>query len=203
MLGRRRRRPGRAPATCYAAATPTPAPVDPSLLAAVGRDRRRHRRRRADFDAFLDRFQDAATPQEELRFLYALADFDDPSSIDRLLAMTLTDEVRTQNAPYLLRRAWRNRDHGRAGLGVRARRLGRASTSGSRRNSIVRMLEGVRVAVRARRRPRRCSPSSRTTRCPRATRPLAQHLERLEVNVALRARDRRGRWPTTSPADRE
>ena len=66
-----------------------------------------------DFDVFLDRFHGEATPQEELRYLYALADFDDPALMDRLTAMSLTDEVRTQNAPYLLARAMGNRDQGR------------------------------------------------------------------------------------------
>ena len=32
----------------------------------------------ADYDAFLDRFKDAADPQEEQRYLYLLADFEDP-----------------------------------------------------------------------------------------------------------------------------
>ena len=45
-----------------------------------------------------------ATPQEELRYLSALADFDDADLMSRVLAMSITDDVRTQNAPYLLRR---------------------------------------------------------------------------------------------------
>ncbi len=53
-------------------------------------------------------------------------------------------------------------------------------------NSIVRMLSGIRTLSDARRWPRTSSPSSRTHEVPQGDKQLAQHLERLEVNVALR-----------------
>ena len=59
----------------------------------------------ADFDDFLARMKAAPTPQEEQRYLGALADFPDPELMRRLLALSITDDVRTQNAPLLLRRA--------------------------------------------------------------------------------------------------
>ena len=52
------------------------------------------------------------TPQEQLRYLYALARFRDPDLFDRLLASTLTDDVRPQDAPFLLATATTNRDLG-------------------------------------------------------------------------------------------
>jgi puromycin-sensitive aminopeptidase len=86
--------------------------VDSSLLAAaidvvaaVGDE--------ADFDDFVAAWKSASTPQEELRFLGALTDFDDETLIDRLHEMILDNSIRTQNSPFLLRRALLNRNHGR------------------------------------------------------------------------------------------
>jgi puromycin-sensitive aminopeptidase len=160
--------------------------VDPSLLAAAVRVIASHGTP-ADFDDFVARFQSAPTPQEELRFLSVLADFDDPELMHRFLRMSITDEVRTQNAPYLLRRALSNRDQGAlAWLFVQSE----WDTLNSRfpSNSIVRMLEGVRSLS---------SPDVapevfvffETHEVPQGDKTLAQHLERLEVNVALRARE--------------
>jgi puromycin-sensitive aminopeptidase len=57
----------------------------------------------ADYEKFYSRFKNAQTPQEETRYLFALGAFQRPDLIDRTLQMTLNGEVRTQNAPYLLR----------------------------------------------------------------------------------------------------
>ena len=86
----------------------------------------------ADFDAFHERFAKAATPQEELRYLYALADFRQPELIDRLLAMSVTDEVRTQNAPYLLAAGHGQPRAGPPGRGSSSATTGTPSTSASR-----------------------------------------------------------------------
>ncbi len=170
----------------YAASVDRPGSVDPSLVAAAvgiiaatgGPE---------DFDAFVARFQAAETPQEELRFLTALADFDDAPSIDRLLAMSVTDAVRTQNAPYLIRRAMGNRNHGtRSWDFVRANWTVINERFPS--NSIVRLLEGIRGLSK---------PDVADSvfawfedhEVPQGDKTLAQHLERLEVNVALRARE--------------
>ncbi len=141
----------------------------------------------ADFDEFLGRFRQATTPQDELRYLSALADFDDPELIDRLLAMAITDDVRTQNAPYLLRRAMGNRNHGgRAWQFVQDN--WDAINERFPSNSIVRLLEGVRGLSR----PDLAESVFaffETHEVPQGDKTLAQHLERLEVNVALRARE--------------
>jgi puromycin-sensitive aminopeptidase len=170
----------------YTASVTAPGSVDPSLvaasvaiIAATGGPE--------DFDEFLARFQAATTPQEELRFLTALADFDDAGSIDRLLAMSITDAVRTQNAPYLIRRAMGNRNHGpRAWAFVQAN--WDAINERFPSNSIVRLLEGIRGLS---------EPEVADTvfafftehEVPQGDKTLAQHLERLEVNVALRRRE--------------
>jgi puromycin-sensitive aminopeptidase len=57
----------------------------------------------ARYDDFVRRFQTAATPQEERRYLYALAAFQQPALLERTLAKTVTGEFRMQDAPFLVR----------------------------------------------------------------------------------------------------
>jgi puromycin-sensitive aminopeptidase len=79
-----------------------PASVDANVLAAV-LPVLAHAGGRARYDEFLDRFRSARTPQEEQRYLYALAGFREPDLVGQTLARTLNGEVRTQDAPYVLR----------------------------------------------------------------------------------------------------
>ncbi|MEZ5144007.1 MAG: M1 family metallopeptidase [Acidimicrobiales bacterium] len=165
-----------------------PGSVDPSLAAAAvavvaatgGED---------DFDDFVARFRSATNPQEEMRYLYALCAFDDAALVERVCAMTLTDAIRTQNAPYVLGRAMTNRHHGAVAWGFVQQHweeLGERFPS----NSIVRMLDGVRSLHR----PEVAETVFaffETHEVPQGDKTLAQHLERLEVNVALRAREAR------------
>jgi puromycin-sensitive aminopeptidase len=65
-----------------------------------------------EYERYRDLAKKRATPQEQLRYLYALAAFQDPELMDRTLAACLTDDMRTQDAPYLLARALMNRDLG-------------------------------------------------------------------------------------------
>ncbi len=65
-----------------------------------------------DYETYRRHVAEAATPQEELRYLIALARFRDAALMERTLDSTLTDEVRRQDAPYLLARATVHRDLG-------------------------------------------------------------------------------------------
>ncbi len=56
-----------------------------------------------EHDEFLRRFKSARTPQEEQRYLYALAAFRQPELVGRTLALTVNGEVRSQDAPFLMR----------------------------------------------------------------------------------------------------
>ncbi len=89
-------RPGTVDPELVAAAT--------SVVAAVGDADVYERMRRG--------FVEATTPQEQLRHLYALGDFDDESLILRTCELAFSGSVRTQNAPFLLRTAIANRRHG-------------------------------------------------------------------------------------------
>jgi puromycin-sensitive aminopeptidase len=56
-----------------------------------------------EYEKFYRKFKTAQTPQEETRYLFALANFRMPELIDRTLDLTINGEVRTQNSPYLMR----------------------------------------------------------------------------------------------------
>ena len=56
-----------------------------------------------EYRDFLTRFRSARTPQEEQRYLYALAGFRQPELLRQTLERTLNGEVRTQDAPFLVR----------------------------------------------------------------------------------------------------
>lgn len=56
-----------------------------------------------EFAQFTKGFKEAATPQEQDRYLYSLARFRGEKQIRKALEMVLNGEVRSQNAPFLLR----------------------------------------------------------------------------------------------------
>jgi puromycin-sensitive aminopeptidase len=57
----------------------------------------------SEYEEFLQRFKSARTPQEEQRYLYALAGFRQPDLIRLTLEKTTNGEVRSQDAPFLMR----------------------------------------------------------------------------------------------------
>jgi puromycin-sensitive aminopeptidase len=89
-------------ADLFAAHQADPGGVDPNVWAAIvailghvgDQDR---------YADFLARFRSARTPQEEQRFLYALVAFRLPELVSQTLARTLNGEIRTQDAPLVLR----------------------------------------------------------------------------------------------------
>ncbi len=65
-----------------------------------------------DLDRYWQRYHRASTPQEEERYLFATSRFPGDAEIERVLAASLTDEIRTQDAPYVLARSTTNRSQG-------------------------------------------------------------------------------------------
>ena len=57
----------------------------------------------SEYEEFLQRFKSARTPQEEQRYLFALAGFRQPDLIRRTLEKTTSGELRSQDAPFLVR----------------------------------------------------------------------------------------------------
>jgi puromycin-sensitive aminopeptidase len=161
--------------------------LDPDLAAAVtgvtaafGDDH--------DYDRFLERFRHGSTPQEQLRYLYALAEFPTAEQMARTCDVAFSGEVKTQNAPFLLARAIANREHGAAAWSVVRSRWAEANERFPS-NTIVRMVDTVRLltdpAVAA-----DVQAFFSEHPIPQAGATLAQVLERQRVNVRLRERER-------------
>jgi puromycin-sensitive aminopeptidase len=140
----------------------------------------------ADYEAFLERFGNAADPQEEQRYLFLLADFEDPGLFQRTLDLTLTDGVRSQNAPYLLRRALTNRERGADAWRWLTVHWDEAMARFPS-NSISRMLAGVRSLDE----PALADEVEAWLAdhpVPAGQKHIDQSREKLRVNVARRAR---------------
>jgi puromycin-sensitive aminopeptidase len=75
---------------------------DPNVLAAIIAIMA-HAGGETEYEDFLARFKGAATPQGEQRYLRALAGFRTPELIQRTLQMCVNGEVRTQDAPFVVR----------------------------------------------------------------------------------------------------
>ncbi len=88
-----------------------PSAADPNVLAAAITVLA-HAGGEAEYGEFLGRVKTAQTPQEEQRYLTALAAFRDGSLLRRTLHLTVSGEVRTQDAPYLVRSLLSNVDAG-------------------------------------------------------------------------------------------
>jgi puromycin-sensitive aminopeptidase len=141
----------------------------------------------SDYERFIDCFHDASTPQEQLRFLYALADFDDPELIARTCDFALSSSVKSQNAPFVLARAMQNRRHG----SVAWRRVQDAWQHANATfpvNTIIRMVQPLvtlntpEVGIEAR-------AFFAEHPIPQSAKTLEQVLERQRVNIALRQRE--------------
>jgi puromycin-sensitive aminopeptidase len=84
--------------TAHTRGTATDPNVLPALIAVLA-----HVGDAARYDEFLERFRKAATPQEEQRYLYALTAFPQPALVEQTLARTVNGEIRTQDAPFVVR----------------------------------------------------------------------------------------------------
>jgi puromycin-sensitive aminopeptidase len=56
----------------------------------------------ARYEEFSERFRTASTPQEERRYLFSLAGFQQAELSSRTLDRTINGEIRTQDAPFLV-----------------------------------------------------------------------------------------------------
>jgi puromycin-sensitive aminopeptidase len=139
-----------------------------------------------DYEKFYSRFKNAQTPQEETRYLFALGAFRQPDLIDRTLQMTLSGEVRTQNAPYLMRGILLNKDAREKAwsfMKVHWEEMLRRYPD----NSIPRMCEGIIGLV---------TPELEADvrkffgehPVKQGAKQMEQHLERLHIAVACRER---------------
>jgi puromycin-sensitive aminopeptidase len=140
-----------------------------------------------EFDTFVARYRSPANPQEENRYLYALASFTEPGLASRTFDLAV-HEVRTQNAPFLLQSLLANRSTGPASW-QRVTEEWDQLVARVPSNILPRMLDGVRGL---------CSPPELADRVtefvgthplPAGGRTVEQILERLAVNVAFGRRE--------------
>lgn len=153
----------------------------PALVAIVA-----HTGTRSDYEKFYAKFKSAQTPQEETRYLFSLAGFRVPELIERTLNMTVSGEVRTQNAPYLMRNLLLNKD-----AREKAWSFLKAHWEEMLRqypdNSIARMCEGIVGLVT---RELEADVQDFFSRHPvkQGAKQMEQHLERLRVAVLCKER---------------
>jgi puromycin-sensitive aminopeptidase len=89
-------------AELYARSLDDATAVDPNVLPALIATLA-HAGDAARYQEFFQRFRAATTPQEEQRYLYALAGFQSADLLAQTLERTLTGEIRTQDGPFVIR----------------------------------------------------------------------------------------------------
>jgi puromycin-sensitive aminopeptidase len=154
----------------------------PALVAILA-----HTGGRAEYEEFHTNVSTAKTPQEEQRYLFALAAFRPTDLLERTLTMTINGEVRTQNATYLMRALLLNTD-GRERVWKFMKQHWDEMTRLYPDNSIVRMCEGITALV---------TPALETdvrqffTSHPvkQGAKTMEQHLEKLRIAVACKQRE--------------
>ena len=169
----------------FESSTTDPSGVDPELLAAATTVIAA-RGGRAEFDSLLDGFRNGPTPQDQLRCLYALAEFDDADLILETCELAMSPAVKTQNAPFLLRACIANRRHGQAAWRLVTSRWTEANDRFPT-NTIVRMVESVKTLTAPGLVDEAASFFAEHP-IPQGAATLSQILERQRVNASARQR---------------
>jgi len=146
-----------------------------------------HHADRADAERIRAEWKGAVDPQTEQRNLRALADLPNVELVAEVLQEVLDGHVRTQDGPYVLRRALTNRVAG-AAVWEFVTQNWAALTERFPSNSVARMLEGVTALDR--------EGSVTEVRqfladhpVPQGEKQISQHLERQRINAEFRDRE--------------
>ncbi len=143
----------------------------------------------ADFAFILDRFRHPRDPQDEQRHLLALAEFRQPALGRRVLELSMSDDVRTQDAPFLVNRVLANPAQQDRALDFLFAHFDEM-VARFPVNTIDRMLQSLALVVS----PTTYQRADEILRffeahpLPAGNRVLAQTLERYQVNLRFRAR---------------
>lgn len=149
------------------------------VVASIGDD--------ADLEDYLASFRTSENPQEELRYLYATADFPEESHLQAVQALILGGEVRSQNAPFWLRRALQGRKNARS-VWTFVTEHWDTLASMFASSALVRMVDGVSRMTE----PgdvEEVSAFFADHPVPQAAQTLAQILESQKVNTSLHERE--------------
>lgn len=141
----------------------------------------------AMYEEFISQYKNAKTPQEEQRFLFALAGFQCEDLLKKTLDSSISGEVRTQNAPYLIQAVMNN---------PKARKLSWEffQTNFDKflklfpANTIPRMSEGVTNLVDAKL-EEEVVKFFAAHKVPHGGKTIDQHLEKLKVAVSFKQRE--------------
>jgi len=150
-----------------------------AILAAAGGDR--------EYTEFRERFKSARTPQEEQRYLYALAGFRSPELLGQTLEMTLNGEIRSQDAPYVIR-GLLGSVYGRGLAWDFVKRNWQAMARQYPESAYARMYEGIAGLVSAEW-ERDVRAFFGDSKIDLGGRTLQQYLEQLRVAVAFQERE--------------
>lgn len=170
----------------YARSRRDPSSADPDVLAAsIGI--LAHAGGEAEYAEFLGKFKAAETPQEEQRYLYSLAGFREAALLRRALRLAVSGEVRTQDAPYLVRSLLMN-VHGRELAWQFVKEQWDTMERQYPPGGLRRMCEGITaLATRALEEDVRHFFASRNVTL--GGKALEQYLEQLRIAVAFRERE--------------
>jgi puromycin-sensitive aminopeptidase len=138
-----------------------------------------------DYREFKSSFKAARTPQEEQRYLFALADFRRAELLRETMQMTVNGEVRTQNAPYLMQELLHN-NQCRDEAWDFMREHWDTMLAQYPENAIPRMCEGVTALVAH---EPEVVEFLRAHPVKQGGKTIEQHLERLHIAVLFRQRE--------------
>ncbi|HKY66911.1 MAG TPA: ERAP1-like C-terminal domain-containing protein, partial [Acidimicrobiales bacterium] len=132
-------------------------------------------------------FRSAANPQDRQRLQLALTRFRDADALQRTLDLTLSGDVRTQDAPYLLGETVANRDNGARAWRFVADHWADVEARFPA-NSLARLVGGIR-SVRDRALADEITAFLAEHPIPQGDKQVRQHIERMGVTVALAERE--------------
>ena len=143
----------------------------------------------ADYDRMLEQYRHGATPQIQLRHLHLLPEFEGEELMSRTLELAMSSEVKTQNAPFVLRTAIGNLHHGRDAWEFVQRNWADINEAFPR-NTISRIVETVKSLDRPVDVAQTAAFFSEHP-IEQAAKTLDQILERQRVNADVRERNER------------
>jgi puromycin-sensitive aminopeptidase len=155
-------------------------PAIVGILAYTGDDKR--------FEEFQKLSSDAKTPQETLRFLYALGGFRDVKLIKKLLDTCLSDKIRTQDAPFIIATAAGNEIASEPVWQFVKTNWEKIQTAFPE-NGIVRMCGAIVPTLDTAPLEKEVKDFFKAHKVKSGEMALAQALEQLRVNVSLRERE--------------
>jgi puromycin-sensitive aminopeptidase len=156
--------------------------VLPALIAILA-----HAGDAARYAEFVERFRTAGTPQEEQRYLYALAGFRARPLLELTLAKTVNGEIRTQDAPFVARGLLMNVD-GRETAWIFVKTQWDTMDRLYPKHGLRRMCEGV-IGLATPELERDVHAFFAERKIDLGGKTLEQYLEQLRIAVALRDRE--------------